>query len=513
MFSPTSPTSLYPVSEIRDIEQTALAALPAGTLMQRAGAAAARLALQLLAPAGSNARVLIIAGPGNNGGDALETACLLANEGVRVTVLLFADPAHLPADAQGAYSRARSSTARFAEASVASVMTAEPWDLVIDGLFGIGLARPITGEMRDLVETVNAQPCPLLALDVPSGLDADTGRVIGDDSVAIRASHTITFIADKPGLHTLHGRDHAGEVHVASLDIDQALFKPARIHRNSVDSFAEFLRRRPHNSHKGSFGDVIVIGGTQGMSGAPVLAARAAAKCGTGRVFAAFLDEAPAYDSNHPELMFRRAEDMDLSAGVLVVGPGLGTSRKAHDVLANALHGINPLVLDADALNLISAESGLQHRLAQRGGATVLTPHPLEAARLLQASTGEIQADRTAAARELARRFNAVVVLKGSGSVIARVDGEAVINTTGNPALATAGTGDVLAGICGALLAQDFPAWNAALAATWLHGQAADTLATRGIGPIGMTASELIPAVRTLLNQLTEQNVRRQLLR
>ncbi|HEY0846084.1 MAG TPA: NAD(P)H-hydrate dehydratase [Noviherbaspirillum sp.] len=480
--------------------------------MQRAGAAAAKLALHLLSPAGASASALVIAGPGNNGGDALEAAHLLAGEGVNVTVLLFADPARLPADAQQSLARARNSAALFPRAAVDSVI-GQRWDLVVDGLFGIGLTRPITGELRDLIEAINALACPVLALDVPSGLDADSGGIVGNDSVAIKASHTITFIGDKPGLHTHQGRDHAGEVHVDDLGIDPASVKPAHIHLNSVESFAEFLRRRPHNSHKGSYGDVIIVGGAHGMSGAPILAARAAAMCGAGRVFAAFIGEAPAYDCTHPELMCRRAEDMDLSSGVVVAGPGLSTSRSAHDVLSEALHGVNPLVLDADALNLIATEPGLQQRLTQRGGSTVLTPHPLEAARLLQTSTQEVQSDRLSAARDIARRFNAIVVLKGSGSIIARVDGQAAINTTGNPALATAGTGDVLSGICGALLAQSFAPWNAALAATWLHGQAADTLAAQGIGPIGMTASELIPAVRTLLNQLTEQYARRNVAR
>ena len=496
-----SPTDLYPVSEIRAIEQASLVSLPPGTLMHRAGLAAAQLVLRMF-PAFSGEGILVLAGPGNNGGDALESARLLADEGLNVNILLCADPAKYSADSQHALASARNSAARFLGATSD---TKKQWDLVIDGLFGIGLARPINGALCDLVEAINALPCPVLALDVPSGLDADTGRIVGDDGVAIRANRTITFIADKPGLHTFHGRDHAGEVHVADLGIDSSVFTPTYMHLNSVDGFSAYLQRRRHDSHKGSYGDVIVLGGAQGMAGAPILAARAAAKCGAGRVFAAFVDEAPAYDSMQPELMCRRATDMDFSSATLVAGPGLGTSRAAHDLLAKAMHAPVPLVLDADALNLVAAETGLQHKLAERHAVAILTPHPLEAARLLQASTREVQSDRIAAAREIARRFNAIVVLKGSGSVIADPAGEVMINTTGNPALATAGTGDVLAGLCGALLAQSFPAWNAALAATWLHGQAADTLVKQGIGPIGLTASELIPIARTILNQLTEQ--------
>lgn len=503
----TSPTALYPVAEIRNIELTAMAALPPGTLMQKAGSAAARLAASLIPEPRRAASVLVLVGPGNNGGDALEVAHLLAQAGMEVVALLCVPGATHSPDAQQAMERARQSAVQFGDPVVATVKQSE-WSLVVDGLFGIGLARPITGELRMLVEAVNGLACPVLALDVPSGLDADTGNIVGEDGIAVHASHTVTFIADKPGLHTLYGRDYAGEVHVADLDIEHSHVPGAHIHLNSIAAFSAFLRPRAHNSHKGSFGDVIIIGGAHGMSGAPILAARAAAKCGAGRVFAAFLDEPPAYDSMQPELMCRAASEMDLSSSTLVAGPGLGTSREAHDMLAKALHSRQQLVLDADALNLVATEPGLQQILSQREAPSLMTPHPLEAARLLQVSTKEIQADRLSAARLLALQFNATVILKGSGSIIAKADGEIMINPTGNPALATAGTGDVLAGICGALLAQHFPAWNAALAACWLHGEAADILVSEGIGPIGMTAGELIPCVRTILNQLVGQHTR-----
>jgi ADP-dependent NAD(P)H-hydrate dehydratase / NAD(P)H-hydrate epimerase len=500
----SSQTALYTVSEIREIEEASLASLPEGTLMQRAGKAAAQFALGLLANASVGARVIAFAGPGNNGGDAVEAARLLAEHGLDVTVLLYADTARLPNDARRVLERARTSPLNIVDASDASLETIGDCDLAIDGLFGIGLARPLTGLHRALVECINALTCPVLALDVPSGLDADTGAVIGDEGIAVRATHTITFIADKPGLHTLNGRDCAGHVHVADLDIEAERFKPARMHRNAVEAFSGLFKKRPHHSHKGTFGDVIVIGGAPGMAGAPILAARAAAKCGAGRVYAAFIGNAPAYDAMQPELMCRTAAELDFSSGALVAGPGMGVSREAHDVLGRALHCPGPIVVDADALNLIAAEPGLQARISERTPATIITPHPLEAARLLSTTTHQVQSDRVQAARELARRFHSIVILKGSGSIIARPDGEIAINTTGNPALATAGTGDVLAGVCGALLAQGFPPWNAALAAAWLHGQAADTLVHQGVGPIGLTASELISAVRTLLNQLAE---------
>lgn len=497
---------LLTVAEIRRIETDALAKLPSGTLMQRAGRAAADFALRLLPEQHNGASVLVLAGPGNNGGDALETAHLLAANGVRVTVVCWADDRQ-PDDAKQALARARNSTVEFIAADDPAALAARSWDLIIDGLFGIGLARPVSGTMRAWVGTVNILTCPVVALDVPSGLDADTGNIVGGESgVAIRASHTITFIADKPGLHTCFGRDHAGQVHPAHLDIDDKRLDISNIHLNDLVTFSAFLRPRMHNSHKGSYGDVIVIGGAAGMAGAPVLAARTAAKCGAGRVFAAFLDSPPAYDNAQPELMCRRADDIILSSGTVVIGPGLGTTRHANDILAKALHAPLPLVLDADALNLVAEEPSLQRILALRKEPSLMTPHPLEAARLLSSTAREVQSDRLAAARELARRFNCVTVLKGSGSVVTQPDGEAMINPTGGPALATAGTGDVLAGVCGALLAQSFPAWNAALAATWLHGRAADILTEHHGGAIGMTASELIPCLRAILNQLAAKH-------
>lgn len=238
------------------------------------------------------------------------------------------------------------------------------------------------------------------------------------------------------------------------------------------------------------------------MAGAAILSARAALHCGAGRVFIAFCDAGPAYDSTQPELMCRAASDFDYSLATLVAGPGLGNSSDAIGFLTKAILANTSVVLDADALNLIAADASLANSVPQRTSPTVMTPHPLEAARLLGISGAEVQADRLEAARTLARRFKAIVILKGSGTVIVDANGMVVINTTGNPALATAGTGDVLAGMCGALLAQHWSAWEAALAAVWIHGRAADVLVQEGVGPIGLSASELIPAVRCVLNQL-----------
>ncbi|HTH44043.1 MAG TPA: NAD(P)H-hydrate dehydratase [Oxalicibacterium sp.] len=499
------PRALYTVAGIRQIEQAALRALPSRTLMQRAGRAAADHALHLL-PAHAAPSVLLLAGPGNNGGDAFEMAMHLAEAGCDTSLMLVGDANTLPPDAAQALQQACThDTVRMIAADAAHIASGN-WSLVVDGLFGIGLSRPIQGDARALIEAVNTLRCPVLALDVPSGLNADTGAVLGGSAgIAVRATHTITFIGDKPGLHTGDGRDFAGDIAVRQLAIDPALFPVTDLHLNEPAQFAAALKPRLHNSHKGSYGDLIVLGGASGMVGAAVLAARTAAKCGAGRVFIASPANALAYDAMQPELMCRPAQQLDFNTAVMVCGPGLGITREAHDLLNRSIASSSPLVLDADALNLIAAEPGLQHKLPVRRAPSLMTPHPLEAARLLDTSTGAIQADRLAAARTLATRFHATVILKGSGSVIASPDGRMAINPTGNPALATAGAGDVLSGVCGALLAQRWPLDMAACAAVWLHGKAADDLVESGIGPIGVTASELILPIRAALNRLVHQ--------
>jgi hydroxyethylthiazole kinase-like uncharacterized protein yjeF len=501
-------TALFSVAEIRAIEHAALASLPPYTLMQRAGAAAAAAARRLI-PADATVRILVLAGPGNNGGDALAAAADLSDAGLAVSVVLF-DAAPRPPDARRALERARA--CRIDWIAPAQLAAGDDWTLVLDGLFGIGMRRALGPEYRAAAASVNTWRCPVLALDIASGLNADTGCVATADAnadadaddKAVRASHTITFIADKPGLHTCDGRDYSGAVEIADLGLDRTLFATPDAFLNGPHYFSDGLRPRAQNSHKGSYGDVSIVGGADGMAGAVILAARAAALGGAGRVYAGFVGRPPAYDALHPELMCRDAAALDFARGTAALGPGLGDSRQAHDLLARALHMPGNLVLDADALNLLAAEPGLQHKLAtrQRLGATLLTPHPLEAARLLGIGTATVQGDRLQAARRIAQLFQAIVILKGSGSVIAHPDGRAAINPTGNPGLASAGSGDVLCGLCAALLAQHWPPWQAALGAAWLHGAAADALVAQGSGPIGLCAGELGPAIRQALNGL-----------
>lgn len=466
-------------------------------LMERAGLAAAELAVRLCGE--RNDPLLVLAGPGNNGGDALVLARLLRERFFDVRVVFGGEPDRLPADAAQA-------CARFLAAGgtlLNDIPDIPRWALIVDGLFGIGLKRAPAGRHADWIVAANRlvgrDACPLLALDNPSGLDADTGVAL---TPCIVASHTISFISGKPGLLTADGPDHAGEIHVATLDVAPDDRLPADGRIITPAAFADWLKPRRRNSHKGSFGSVGVLGGGRGMAGAALLAARAALKLGAGRVYLGLLDpDAPTLDPLQPELMIRRADQLfqaDLQA--LVCGPGLGRSGDADLFVDKALKAPLPLVLDADALNILAVDSRLEGNLVNRVAPALLTPHPAEAARLLGVSTVDVQRDRISAASELAGRYACGVALKGCGTVIAQADGRWAINTTGNPGMATAGMGDVLSGLTGALLAQGWPAEAALDCAVHLHGAAADRRVADGSGPIGLTAGEIAEAARTLFN-------------
>jgi hydroxyethylthiazole kinase-like uncharacterized protein yjeF len=348
------------------------------------------------------------------------------------------------------------------------VFAAEPpatCELALDALLGIGASRQPEGALARQIERLNASAAPVLAVDVPSALNADTGSA----SLCVRADHTLSLLALKPGLFTALGRDAAGTVWFDDLQVTGNEAPAAML------SGPPTATSRVHASHKGSYGDVAVICGAAGMAGAALLCGRAALHHGAGRVFVGFLDPAaPALDAQQPDLMVRPWDSLDLSAMTVACGCGGGEAVRA--ALPKAL-AAEALVLDADALNLIASDTALQSQLALRGGRgarTVLTPHPLEAARLLELHTADVQANRLAAARDLARRFGAVVVLKGSGTVIAAPDGSVRINPTGNARLAVAGTGDVLAGMVAARLANGEGSFDAAASAVYLHGLAAD---------------------------------------
>ena len=486
---------IYRSADVRAIETAAAAAPAPPQLMEIAGLAAAEIARE--ASSGTGKPVLVLAGPGNNGGDAFVVARHLKQWYFNVSVVFAGDESKLSADASAALRAWRAAGGAIAGA----LPTAQDWGLVVDGIFGIGLEREVTGRHADWIAAVNRLRAPVLALDVPSGLQSDTGRVMGS---AIRATHTVTFIALKPGLLTLDGPDHCGDIHVSALGLDAQKLRPAQGFLIGGEVLNGVLAPRVRNSHKGDYGSVGILGGDHGMVGAALLAGRAALKMGCGRVYAGLLARnAHPVDRDQPELMLRTADEV-LKFGhltCLAVGPGLGQMPDAAFYLGLALESPLPLVLDADALNLIAADTRLAETLRKRPVPSLLTPHPAEAARLLGSSTREVQNDRVGAATALATRFGSLVVLKGAGSVCAAPDGTWHINITGNPGMASAGMGDVLTGIIAALLAQGADPKTALLAGVYLHGAAADHAVAGGAGPVGLTATETIDAARALLNR------------
>jgi hydroxyethylthiazole kinase-like uncharacterized protein yjeF len=488
-------TPILLAAEVRAVEQAAAAADPAPQLMERAGLAAAELAREIAG--GSGKPLLVLAGPGNNGGDAFVAARHLRQWWFNVTVVFAGDEKKLSPDAASALKAWRAAGGGIVDALPA----VREWGLVVDGLFGIGLEREIAGRYAEWIAAANDLAATVLSLDIPSGLASDTGRVLGS---AVRASHTVTFIALKPGLLTLHGPDHCGELHVRTLGVDPGPSLPARGRVLDAEILLAALKPRARNTHKGDFGSAGIIGGDRGMVGAVLLAARSALKLGSGRVYAGLIArDAPAVDPFQPELMIRSADEVlkldHLTC--IAVGPGLGMLPDAACYLGWALESQVPLVLDADALNLVAIDAGIAEGLAARKAATLLTPHPAEAARLLGVSTREVQADRIKAATALAARHNAFVALKGAGTICATPAGDWHVNTSGNPGMASAGMGDVLTGMTAALLAQGVEPRTALLAAVYLHGAAADALVARGIGPVGLTAGEVIDAARDILNR------------
>jgi ADP-dependent NAD(P)H-hydrate dehydratase / NAD(P)H-hydrate epimerase len=481
----TTTQAILRLTELREMERDHAGA----TLMERAGAAAAEVAAAMLA--GATSPPLIVCGPGNNGGDGFVVARLLQARGFAPVVVFAGDAARLPADATAAHAAWLAAGGRCLDG-----IPDRAFGLAIDALFGIGLARPLEGRHADLVARLNALACPVLALDIPSGLDSGSGRVLGG---AVRADHTASFIALKPGLLTGAGPDHCGAISVHELGLQVAATRDTGA-TVAPELFAAQLKPRRHDSHKGTFGSATILGGAPGMAGAALLAGRAALKLGAGRVYVGMLERL-AVDPAQPELMLRTPDEALRLATAIAVGPGLGQSDAALDLVRRAASADFPLVLDADALNLLAAHPVLQKKVSRRTAPTLLTPHPAEAARLLATTTDAVQADRLGHAVDLARRYNAHVVLKGCGSVIAAPDGRWWINTTGNAGLASAGSGDVLSGIVVAQLAQGWPAEAALLAAVHLHGAAADELAERLGGNVGIAAGELIDAARGIFNR------------
>ncbi len=458
--------ALHDSALTRQIESDASAGLAAHGLMQRAGLASAQLALAL-AP---HARTVWIAcGPGNNGGDGFEAALHLQRWGKNPVITRFSTDHAMPTDAAHALQGALDAGVTFADAPP----KLGSQDLCIDALLGLGQQRPVQGPLAIGVAQLNAAAAPTLALDLPTGLCADTGRLLntGADPLVVQAAHTLSLLTLKPGLFTASGRDHAGHIWFDGLGASSAG------HAASAHLLvAGAALCASHSSHKGSRGSVWIFGGAPGMRGAARLAAHAALYAGVGKVHLRWIDQASdADDPAQPELLFPR-DDAGLRPGMTVLC-GCGGGDLVAPLLPKLLAHDGPLVLDADALNAVARDSALQALLSARGRrlrATVLTPHPLEAARLLGCSLQAIQSDRLGAARQLAQGFACTVILKGSGSVLAAPDGALWINPTGNGRLAQAGTGDVLAGMVAAELALGRSPTLAAGTAVFRHGAVAD---------------------------------------
>ena len=489
------PASLYTPAQVRELDRRAIRVhgIPGHVLMARAGRAAWRLIRRRYPGA---RRLLVLCGGGNNGGDGYVIARLAADAGLRVDLCALSEPTALTGDAGRAAGEALEQLAPIPF----SDGLAHEADVIVDALLGTGLDRPVAGPLAEVIQAVNAADRPVVAVDVPSGLSAASGKVLG---VAVRAALTPTFIGLKQGLFTGDAADYVGDVVFDDLQVPPAVYDDMTAATRRVD--ASLLRTRltprPRTAHKGQFGHVLVVGGDHGAGGAAQMAAEAAARVGAGRV-SVFTQPAhvAAMLARCPSIMVHGATQADdlpalaERASVIAVGPGLGQAAWGQACLTQTLAAGKPLVVDADGLNLLARGEAV---LPATTGGTVLTPHPGEAARLLDTRIADIEADRFAAVDALARRYAAVVVLKGAGTLIGDGDQRAVV-TAGNPGMASGGMGDVLTGIIAGLLAQGETAWTAARLGALVHAMAADCAAVQG--ERGLLADDLLEQLRGVIN-------------
>ena len=470
---------------VRQMDRDAISqGTPGITLMERAGRALAR---EVMARAPGRS-IALVCGGGNNGGDALIAANLLLEGGFEPQVLMVSDPASLRGDAALAYMRVNPAIAIHRELADFS------YSLIVDALLGTGLDREVTGKMAEAVEWINGRGVPVVSVDIPSGVDGRTGQILG---CAVRADATVTFAVKKPGLLFYPGRRLAGQVMVADIGLEAP--PDAWMELERADA-ARLLPPREPDSHKGTYGHLAVLAGSEGMMGAGALCSAAALRAGAGLVSWGY--RRGGTPRGLWEVMIRAVEEGQesgqLSAflagkSAVALGPGLGAG--ALPWVEAALASGLPLVLDADGLNALA---GRPERL--RGARGVITPHPAEAARLLRVDTGEVTADPPAAALKLAEATGMVAVVKGAVTTIACGDGRIALNTAGNPGMATAGSGDVLTGIIGSLLAQGLQPWEAACCGVYLHARAGDEAARAGMA--GLIASDIIRALPAALDQV-----------
>lgn len=512
---------LATTAQIQELDRIAIRerGIPSPALMERAAHAVAQAAEELLSlpartageagDAGPVSRVAVFCGPGNNGGDGIAAARLLLERGSGVRVFLVGDRERMTPDARA-----------MEEKLIAAGGALEPFvpdgrpldwlsacGCMVDALFGVGLKRPVAGDFLAAVQTMNQSGCPVVACDLPSGIDGDTGQVLGQ---AVRAAVTVTFTCPKPGLYLGEGGLCAGTVEVADIGIPQDLVDSIRRSpqgsMEAVEAGRYLLPRRPRAAHKGDFGRIFILAGSEGYTGAPVLAARAAVRTGAGLVFlgvprdiypiaAVKCDEAMPFPlPGEVQEIFERARSCD----VALIGPGLGRSPQAERLVLALLSGLDiPVVLDADGINALSGHIDV---LDKRSAPTVLTPHEGEFGRLTGISLPI--GDRLSAARSFAGEHHCILVLKGRATVTAAPDGRAWINRTGNPGMAKGGSGDVLAGMIAAFYGQghlkNSDLAQRAAAAVCYHGMAGDRCAEQ-LGEYAMTAGDLIETLPVIL--------------
>jgi NAD(P)H-hydrate epimerase len=494
----TSPF-LYTASEAYGLDAAAIAGgVPAIQLMKRAARAAFELLLERF-PAPE--LISVYCGSGNNGGDGYVLAALAAQRKLPVRVICVTAPADLAGAARQAYEFALQEGVAIESFGQA---TAPRHGVIVDALLGIGARGAPYGEFAQAIAQINQCHLPVLALDLPSGLHPDTGAVAG---AVVEASLTITFIGTKRGLVTGRGPAVCGELVLANLEIADAIYDqvPASAKRLQLNDLTTLLEPRAADAHKGDFGHVMVIGGDLSYGGAALMAAEAAARTGAGKVSVATRPEhVSAILARRPEIMAcavvsgQELEPLLARATLLVVGPGLGRTPWSEQMLQQSIKSGLPLVLDADALNILAEGRVVPVANHQQHSPWLFTPHPAEAARLLGITTAEVQADRFAAVRAISDRYRASVILKGAGSLVAALDGRVGVVTDGNPGMASGGMGDVLAGILGGLMAQGLSADDAAQLGAVVHACAGD-LAAEDLGQRGLLATDLIPYLGQLL--------------
>ena len=483
------PEKLYLAAQVREMDRMAIEeyAIPGINLMRKAG----QVVFDLIKKHFPSSELVIFCGAGNNAGDGYVVAQLAILAGFEVKVYYLARPETLKGDAQLAYQDfiqaggiaiAFNNTVRITHC------------LVIDAILGTGLSREVSGVYAEAISRINESDCSVISIDIPSGLNADTGCVMG---CAVKAQWTVSFIGLKQGMFTGFAAEHCGKISYSSLDVPEKILQTFTCASRLISQ--PLLAKRHRCAHKGSQGHVLLIGGEAGFSGAIRLAAEATLRIGAGLVSVATRSSHAGYiNMARPELMCHGIEDADElmplldKATTVVIGPGLGQSEWAKDLFERVIESDLPLVVDADALNLLAKTPVSRDNW-------VLTPHPGEAARLLNCTTDEIAKDRFAAVSQLQENFAGVVVLKGAGTLLANTE-EIMLSTTGNPGMASGGMGDVLAGMVAGLLAQKLSLSQAATTAVFLHGEAADLAAARD-GERGLLASDLMPFIKQLINR------------